>query len=141
MNIFKQEGNKIRNSAKFFAHLFYTKALDWKAFRIIQLSQDASIESTTSTAASRIFLKIMFREIAENMGIEKLAEELNNPLTKANYLGMFPYDHPNSIRYAINYWTAIGLGRLTDDLRKILEEQEAMILQEIEKEEKAQLKA
>lgn len=36
---------------------------------------------------------------------------------------MFPCDHPNSLRYAINYWTAIGLGRLTDDLRKILEEQ------------------
>ena len=57
------------------------------------------------------------------MGIEKLAEQLNNPDTKGNYLGMFPTDHPNNLRYSINFWTAIGLGRLTDDLRKILEEQ------------------
>lgn len=71
--IFKHETNKIRNLAKFFGHLFYTKALDWKIFQIIQMTSEAT------TAASRTFLKIMLREMAENLGIEKLHEEFTNP--------------------------------------------------------------
>jgi hypothetical protein len=30
------------------------------------------------------------------------------------YTGLFPIGHPSDVRYAINYWTTIGLGRLTE---------------------------
>lgn len=33
-------------------------------------------------------------------------------------------DHPNNVRFAINYYTTIGLGRLSDELREVLAEQE-----------------
>ena len=65
-SIFKQEANKIRNLGKLFGHLFYTRAIDWKIFEIITLKPD------TTTAAGRMFLKIIFREIAENMGVDKM---------------------------------------------------------------------
>ncbi len=65
-SIFKHETNKIRNLAKFFGHLFYTHAIDWKIFEIVQLTPEAT------TAASRTFLKLLLRDIAENMGIERL---------------------------------------------------------------------
>ena len=54
-NIFKQEANKIRNIAKLFGHLFYNNAIDWKVFQIVRLTPDAT------TAAGRMFLKIIFR--------------------------------------------------------------------------------
>ena len=31
-SIFKQEGNKIRNLAELFGHLFYSYSIDWKIF-------------------------------------------------------------------------------------------------------------
>ena len=63
------EVNKIRNLAKLFAHLFYTQSIDWTIFQVVTLRPD------TTTSAHRMFLKILFREIAENMGIQKMAEE------------------------------------------------------------------
>lgn len=61
--VFKMEVNKIRNLAKLYGHLFYTFSIDWKIMQVITLRQD------TTTSAHRMFLKIMFREIAENLGI------------------------------------------------------------------------
>jgi pre-mRNA-splicing factor CWC22 len=29
------------------------------------------------------------------------------------YEGLFPIDNPNDLRFAINYYTTIGLGKLT----------------------------
>jgi pre-mRNA-splicing factor CWC22 len=60
-----------------------------------------------------MFLKIMFREIAENLGIDRVAEEFTNPDMREYYSGLFPIGHPNDVRFAINYWTTIGLGKLT----------------------------
>jgi pre-mRNA-splicing factor CWC22 len=56
--IYKHETNKIRNLAKLYGHLFFTHALDWKIFNIVELTPEAT------TAASRTFLKILLREMA-----------------------------------------------------------------------------
>lgn len=57
-SIFKMEANKIRNLGHLFGHLFYSYSIDWKIFEVVILRQD------TTTAAHRMFLKILFREIA-----------------------------------------------------------------------------
>lgn len=54
-SVFKLEANKIRNLGKMYAHLFYTNSIDWKIMQVITLKQD------TTTAAHRMFLKILFR--------------------------------------------------------------------------------
>lgn len=105
--IFKLEVNKIRNIAKLYAHLFYTNSIDWKIMEIITIKQD------TTTAAHRMFLKLLFKEIAEHLSIVKLQQILNEPEMKEYFRGLFPIGHPNDLRFAINYWTSIGLGQLT----------------------------
>lgn len=100
--------------------------MDWKIFNIIVLTAEAT------TAASRTFLKIMLREMAENMGIDTLHMELNNPEMREYYEGLFPMDHPNNVRFAINYYTAIGLGKLSEGLREVLDHQEKEALMQQE---------
>lgn len=67
-NIFKQEANKIRNLAHLFGHLFHRKVIDWSILEPITLTPD------TTTAAARMFLKILFKDIGENLGIDNLAK-------------------------------------------------------------------
>ena len=70
--IHRFDTNKLRNIAKLFAHILYTDSIDWRVFEVIKLSLD------TTTASSRIFLKILFQEMSENMGLRTLAERLND---------------------------------------------------------------
>ena len=53
--IHRLETNKLRNVAKFFAHLLHTDALPWTVFEYMHLNE----EETTS--ASRIFIKILMQ--------------------------------------------------------------------------------
>ncbi|KAF2288503.1 hypothetical protein GH714_007957 [Hevea brasiliensis] len=57
--IHRLETNKLRNVAKFFAHLLGTDALPWHVLAYIRLTE----EDTTSS--SRIFIKILFQVIEE----------------------------------------------------------------------------
>lgn len=57
LKIHRLETNKLRNLAKLFAHLFYTDAIDWAAFKTVKLTE----EETTSS--SRIFIKIICQEV------------------------------------------------------------------------------
>jgi pre-mRNA-splicing factor CWC22 len=66
------EVNKIRNAAKIFAHLLYTDSLDWSCLTCVKLTE----EDTTSS--SRIFIKILFQEIAENLGTQIFVDRLKN---------------------------------------------------------------
>jgi pre-mRNA-splicing factor CWC22 len=60
--IHRFETNRIRNIGKFFAHLLGSDAFDWSVLSYIHLNE----EETTSS--SRIFIKILFREMSESMG-------------------------------------------------------------------------
>ena len=66
IQVHRLEVNKLRNAAKFFGHLLYSGGIDWSCLNCIRLTE----EETTSS--SRIFIKILFQELAENMGMEKL---------------------------------------------------------------------
>ncbi|CAG0887789.1 unnamed protein product [Darwinula stevensoni] len=106
--------NKLRNVSRFFAHLLFTDAIQWMVLCNIRLNE----EDTTSS--SRIFIKLLFQELAEYMGLGKLNERIKDPTLQPAFEGLFPRDNPQNTRFAINFFTSIGLGGLTDDLREHL---------------------
>ncbi len=62
---------------------------------------------------SRIFVKIVFQQLAEFMGLVRLNERLRDPLLADGFEGLLPRDNPKNTRFAINFFTSIGLGGLT----------------------------
>lgn len=105
------DSNRLRNVAKFFGHLLVSDSIGWNALDCIKLNED------DTTSSSRVFIKILFQELAEFMGIKKLNGRLQDPTLSEYFAGIFPKENPRDSRFAINFFTAIGLGGLTDDLR------------------------
>jgi pre-mRNA-splicing factor CWC22 len=122
--IHRLETNKLRNVAKLFAHLVHSDALPWSVLSVIHLNEDET------TSSSRIFVKILAQEMAEAIGIAKLKErfESDDPELKEWFKGMFPRDNVRNTRYAINFFTSIGLGPLTDGLREFLKNAPKLIM-------------
>lgn len=71
--IHRIETDKLRNIAKLFAHLLFTDAISWEVLSTIKLNE----EDTTSS--SRIFIKILFLELSEYMGLAKLNQRVKDP--------------------------------------------------------------
>ncbi|KAI5409985.1 hypothetical protein KIW84_055451 [Lathyrus oleraceus] len=122
--IHRLETNKLRNVAKFFAHLLGTFALPWHVLSYIRLTE----EDTTSS--SRIFIKILFQELSEHLGIRLLNERLNDPTMQDSFESIFPKDNPKNTRFCINFFTSIGLGGLTENLREYLKNMPRLIMQQ-----------
>ncbi|KAF8008474.1 hypothetical protein BT93_K2215 [Corymbia citriodora subsp. variegata] len=118
------ETNKLRNVAKFFAHLLGTDALPWHVLAYIRLTK----EDTTSS--SRIFIKILFQELSELLGIRLLNERLNDPMMRDSFESIFPKDNPQNTRFSINFFTSIGLGGITEKLREYLKSTLHAIMQQ-----------
>ncbi|XP_028156582.1 pre-mRNA-splicing factor CWC22 homolog [Ostrinia furnacalis] len=108
--------NRLRNVSKFFAHLLFTDSISWEVLECVKLNE----EDTTSS--SRIYIKILFQELAEYMGLKKLNDRLKDPTLQEAFLGIFPRDNPKNTRFSINFFTSIGLGGLTDELREHLKQ-------------------
>lgn len=126
--IHRLETNKLRNVAKLFAHLLHTDSLSWSCMSVIHLNEDET------TSSSRIFLKILVQEMAEAMGIGKLVKrfETDDPENAEWFKELFPKDNPRKTRYAINFFTSIGLGPLTDGLREYLKNAPKLIMMQAE---------
>ncbi|GKC17540.1 pre-mRNA-splicing factor CWC22 [Tanacetum coccineum] len=122
--IHRLETNKLRNVAKFFAHLLGTDALPWHVLAYIRLTE----EDTTSS--SRIFIKILFQELSEQLGIRLLNERLSDPTMQADFESIFPRDNPKNTRFSINFFTSIGLGGITENLREYLKNMPRLIMQQ-----------
>jgi len=147
--IHRLETNKLRNVAKLFGHLLHTDSLSWSVLSVIHLNEDET------TSSSRIFIKILIQEMAEAMGMVTLKERFDtdnpepdasltagedsglalattdgnaHPSTREWFKGMFPKDNPRNTRYAINFFTSIGLGPLTDGMREFLKNAPKLIL-------------
>jgi pre-mRNA-splicing factor CWC22 len=118
--VHRLETNKLRNIGKFFAHLLFTDGISWSILSQVRITEE------TTTSSSRIFIKVIFQELSEQWGIKKLRERLLEPELQDFFSGLFPKDHPKNVRFAINYFTAIGLGVLTEELRQFLEKAPAM---------------
>ncbi|XP_013192998.2 pre-mRNA-splicing factor CWC22 homolog [Amyelois transitella] len=108
--------NRLRNVSKFFAHLLFTDSISWEVLECVKLNE----EDTTSS--SRIYIKILFQELAEYMGLKKLNDRLQDPTLQSAFSGIFPRDNPKNTRFSINFFTSIGLGGLTDELREHLKQ-------------------
>uniref|UniRef100_A0A3B3QF06 Pre-mRNA-splicing factor CWC22 homolog n=1 Tax=Paramormyrops kingsleyae TaxID=1676925 RepID=A0A3B3QF06_9TELE len=127
--IHRLETNKLRNVARMFAHLLYTDSVPWSVLECIKISED------TTTSSSRIFVKILFQELCAYMGLPRLNERLKDMTLQPFFEGLFPRDNPRNTRFAINFFTSIGLGGLTDELREHLKNAPKMIMtqaQEVE---------
>ncbi|XP_059286830.1 pre-mRNA-splicing factor cwc22-like [Lycium ferocissimum] len=122
--IHRLETNKLRNVAKFFAHLLGTDALPWHVLAYLRLTE----EDTTSS--SRIFIKILFQELSEQLGIRMLNERLTDPDMQESFESIFPKDNPKNTRFAINFFTSIGLGGITENLREYLKNMPRLILKQ-----------
>ncbi|NXC40390.1 CWC22 factor, partial [Penelope pileata] len=120
--IHRLETNKLRNVAKMFAHLLYTDSIPWSVLECIILSEE------TTTSSSRIFVKIFFQELSEYMGLPNLNARLKDITLQPFFEGLLPRDNPRNTRFAINFFTSIGLGGLTDELREHLKNAPKMIM-------------
>jgi pre-mRNA-splicing factor CWC22 len=113
--IHRYETNKLRNIARFWGHLLANDAIGWHVLSIIHLNE----EETTS--ASRIFIKILFQDLAEQMGMKKLEARMTDDALQPSFQGIFPHDNPRNTRFSINYFTSIGMGALTQEMRTYLQ--------------------
>ena len=66
------ETNELRNVGKLFARLLCTDAISW------QVLENARLTEEDSTSSSRAFLKILFQELSESMGLGKLNQRLED---------------------------------------------------------------
>merc|ERR1719186_56279 len=112
--VHRLETGKLRNVAKFYSHLLYTDAIGWDVLAVIKLNED------DTTSSSGIFIKILFQELAEFIGLAKLVDRTRDGSMADAWEGLLPRDNPRDTRFAINFFTSIGLGGLTEDLRSHL---------------------
>ena len=107
----------------------YTDSISWKCLQCIVLTEEET------SASSRIFVKILFQEIASNLGLQELVHRLSEVTAKEEGLfpfiqGLFPRDSIQNARFSVNYFTSIGLGALTEDLRSFLQNAPRLMLLE-----------
>ena len=112
--IHRYETNRLRNIARFFGHLLGTDSISWMVFSCVNVNED------DTTSSSRIFIKIMMQEMMESMGLKTLVERFKDPEVRTGCRGMFPMDIPKNTRFSINYFTSIGLGAVTEEMREYL---------------------
>ena len=112
--IHRYETNRLRNIARFFGHLLSTDAIGWHVLSVVHLNEDET------TSSSRIFIKILFQDLAEALGMAKLQERLKDEILRQSFEGFFPTENPRNTRFSINYFTSIGMGALTEDMREHL---------------------
>ncbi|CAG8720700.1 21546_t:CDS:2 [Rhizophagus irregularis] len=122
--IHRYETNRLRNVSKYFGHLIASDAISWEVFSVIKLTEDST------TSSSRIFIKILFEELTGTLGIPKLKVRLNDEAMCHYFDGLFPKDNPRNTRFAINFFTSIELGQLTEGLREHLVNAQKLIATE-----------
>ncbi|CAF4006564.1 unnamed protein product [Rotaria sp. Silwood1] len=112
--VHRLENVKLRNVAKFFAHLLVTNAISWNVLHCIRLTEQ------DTTSSSRVYIKILFLELVEFLGLNQLNKRLTDSTLTEYIQGLFPRDKSENTRFSINFFTSIGLGGLTDELREFL---------------------
>ena len=118
--LYQHEGAQLRNMGKYFGHLVAADVLaPHETLGVITLTE------TDTSSASRVFIKFLFQELVEELGVDSLKRLLLDPDVRVHLRGLFPVvdvsradaDH---IMFSINYFTAIGLGVLTEEMRLVL---------------------
>jgi len=112
--VHRYETNRLRNIARFFGHLLATDSISWAVLDVVKMNED------DTTSSSRIFVKILCGEMMEEMSLKGLVGWLKDPEVRDICRGMFPLDNPKNTRFSINYFTSIGLGAVTEEMREHL---------------------
>ena len=112
--IHRYETNRLRNIARFFGHMLSNDAIGWHVLSVVHINE----EETTSS--SRIFVKILFQDLAENLGLAGLQARFRDEILRPSFEGLFPTENPRHTRFSVNYFTSIGMGVLTEDMREHL---------------------
>ena len=73
---------------------------------------------------------MMLQELSEHLGIRLLNERLNDSMMQESFESIFPKDNPKNTRFCINFFTSIGLGGLTENLREYLKNMPRLIMQQ-----------
>jgi pre-mRNA-splicing factor CWC22 len=104
--IHRYETNRLCIS-RFFGHIFATDSISWAAFECVKINED------DTTSSSRIFIKILMNEMMESMGLKTLAG-VRGRGSQTSLCRHVPHGYT---RFTINYFTTIGLGVLTEEMR------------------------
>lgn len=123
-NCHRYETALLRNIGAFWGHMFASDKIGWECLSVIKLTE----EDTTSSG--RIFIKFIFQRMVDELGDKKLNERISEDYIQPFIRGLFPVDNPDHLRFSINYFTAIGMGKLTDKMRSnlnILTEKDKLI--------------
>lgn len=121
LKIYQYEGAQLRNIGKFFGHLLAADVLDpLNTLGCIVLTEK------DTTSAGRVFIKFLFQALLEELGIAEVQKIVQDPELKLHIRGMFPvvdatYRDRDHLFFSINFFTAIGLGILTQEMRGVLE--------------------
>lgn len=70
------------------------------------------------------------QELSEHLGIRLLNERLSDPTMQDTFESIFPRDNPKNTRFSINFFTSIGLGGITENLREYLKNMPRLIMQQ-----------
>ncbi|KAL9932639.1 hypothetical protein V8E36_008338 [Tilletia maclaganii] len=120
--IHRYETNRLRNIARLFGSLLATDSISWASLEAIHMNED------DTTSSSRIFTKIMFQEMQEILGLKELITRFKTESMQPHFGNMFPLDNPKNTRFSVNFFTSIGLGALTDNMREHLKNAPKLIL-------------
>ncbi|EZG87293.1 putative pre-mRNA-splicing factor CWC22-like protein [Gregarina niphandrodes] len=112
--IHRFETNNLRNVAMFFSHLLGSDSVGWNVLECVRLTED------DTTAASRIFLKILFQELIDYMGLSNLRRRMQEEEVLFAHTVLLE-DTRSNMRFCVNFFTAIGLAVLAQELRTKLE--------------------
>ncbi|KAL7443482.1 hypothetical protein ACHAXH_008525 [Discostella pseudostelligera] len=151
--IHRLETNKLRNVAKLFGHLLHTDSFSWAVLGCIHLNEDETTSSSRifikiliqemAEAMGMVTLKQRFdtdnSEPDGHVGEDappvaaialpgRRGQDQHEPSSREWFRGMFPKDNARNTRYAINFFTSIGLGPLTDGMREFLKNAPKLIL-------------
>ncbi|GAV29214.1 hypothetical protein PMKS-002696 [Pichia membranifaciens] len=114
-NCYKFETALLRNIGAFWGHMLASDKLGWECLSVVKLTEQ------DTTSSGRIFLKFVFLKILQENGINHLVERIEEPYLEPFVVGIFPKTDAENLRFSINFFTAIGLGKLTERMRDSLE--------------------
>ncbi|CAF3373587.1 unnamed protein product [Rotaria socialis] len=79
-----------------------------------------ALTNEDTTSSSRVYMKNLFLELAESIGITQRNNRLTDRTLVEYFDGLFPRNDPKKTRFSRNFFTSIGRGGLTDDLREFI---------------------
>ncbi|XP_047065214.1 pre-mRNA-splicing factor CWC22-like [Lolium rigidum] len=107
--------DELRAAAGFFAQLLAADAVPWGG-----VLGGVRVTEEDTTSSSRILVKTLFQEMAEQLGVRVLGRRMNDGDDPVVRDALFPRDSAKNARFAIDFFTAIGLEGVTQPARKLL---------------------